>query len=218
MRLRNVPLVLMLFFGAGLAIAEYPVADTTMVRAMRSHGFATLYAEARREGTLIGLPADEAGRLLFASATGLDEAERDALLLALLLRNRDDSPTRERLRAVVLRRIELVCEWSLIAELLSPPAIGSVEVETLRRVHLELARRLSLALEASPGGPDRSVAGYEPAAIALANSARELAEMHSATSLASDLVLAETFRAVGRLSRNPDVVAALNLAARELLR
>ncbi len=209
--------VLTLFLCSSFVGAQPSSSDEVIVRAIRSLGFPALYSEARTEGTIMGLPADAAGRILFASGTGLGDVEREALLLALLLRTRDDPLIRERLRAVLLFRVTSVSDWSLLAEILSPPATDVVDSATLRRAHLELARRILIALEGAMPGTRYSPAGYEPAALALANSARANHPDTAAASRISDLLLAETFREIGRLGRNRDVVEALDLAARELL-
>lgn len=208
--------VLTLFLCSISVGAQPSSTDEAFGRAIRSLGFHALYSEARSEGTLIGLPGDAAGRLLFASGIGLGDTEREALLLVLLVHAREEPSVRERLRAVLFSRIARVSDWSLLAELLSPPATDFADTATLRRVHLEVARRILIALEGSSGENRYAAAGYEPAAVALANSARA----HDSDPQAShtyDLVLAETFREIVRLSRSPDVVEALDLAARELL-
>jgi len=209
--------VLTLLLCSSLVNSQLSSVDEAIVRAMRGLGFQALYSEARAEGTLVGRPADDAGRLLFVSGTGLSEVERDALLLVLLIRSRDNAGTRVRLRTILFDRVGLVSDWSLIAELLSPSSIDSANASLLRGVHLELARRILLALESSQLGEVLGVAGYEPAAIALASSVGETAGRSAPASPASDLVLAETLREIGRLSRDTDVVAAVSRAARELL-
>lgn len=210
--------VLTLFLCSGLVDAQLTNVDEAVVRAMRGLGFQALYSEARAEGTLVGFSADEAGRLLFVSATGLGVAERDALLLVLLIRSRDNPETRDRLRMILVDRVDLISDWSLIAELLSPPTIDGAHAVLLRGVHIEIARRIVRALETSQPGGGRPVAGYQSAALALATSVRETDRYSPAASPASDLVLAETLREIGRLSRDAAVVAAINRTAQELLR
>jgi len=228
---RPVLLTLLLLVLLEPSLVAQPVPRQDLVAAaIRARGFATVYGGVDAVGTLFGLSAGEAVSTLFRDDTGLTPPERDAVLLLLLVRSRTSPPGSTEVARLLEPRIGRIDDWSLIAEVLAAPrareavagdpddpaatpgAYGQDLVACL-----EVAERILDELRAEAGPRP----GYERAVIALSarvEASRLPEDGAAAAGDAAGLALAETLRAIARLSRDPDVVSSARAAARRILR
>ena len=157
---------------------------------------------------LAASPAQVA-RALFDPWVRLRPREREALLL-LLLRTSEDPNERRDLARALFARLDELSDWSLLALLFEEglrTGAGSLDDA------LDAAARVLAALEE----PSPRRAGYERLAIAVAGHARGVALASNGSTAGAALPLAETLRAIARLSRSEAVVEAARTSARALL-
>ena len=203
-----VPVLLLCAAPAIVADGDVPV--TLLVEVVERTSFDDLAAQIAAGSTPLGAAPEDLARAFFAPSVTLRRQEREALLLNLL-RTTSERSSRHDLCLVLFARIEDLDDWSLLALLFEQAAHAGAG--SLAHA-LEAAERILTVLEA----PSSQNAGYERAAIAVAEHARAVYGTTSAADAStSALALAETLRSIARLSRSEAVVGAARASARELL-
>lgn len=225
----SLSLVLLLLVARPAPATDGVPADALLVEVIRRSDFDELVGQIAARDAPLGSSAAEVARALFAPSVGFPRRERETLLL-LLVRTTDDPDARRDLADTLFARLDDIEDWSLLAMLFEQ----GVRSRTGTLVDaLDAALRILAALEE----PSSRRAGYERAAIAVARHAQTLAEAADrpadgaqevrrgdartddarGVAARSALPLAETLRAIARLSRSVEVVDAARASARALL-
>ena len=193
-----------------VSTARLPADDAALIRVLQARGFSSLYEEAFSSGSLLLLPPGDAAALLFNERTGLDVSERDALLIVFLERAATRG-ARASLVSELSFRFDRIMDWTLTALIIETSVLAetaALDAGTL----ISVTERILDAMEShdvSGGGPERAAR-----ALALVVAADRGASLRGA---AEKLVLAETLRAIARISRDATTVRALTSAGRALV-
>jgi hypothetical protein len=211
-------LLVVLRIATALVLPARADADDDLLAAvMRASGFSGLYEEIALTGSVLTRPVIDVVRLLFDDRVGLAPYERDALVLALLHHADRVAPRIEpTVVFVVLDLLEMVVDWTLIAEMVDRAAVhdfGGRESRDTALMLLSVGDRLLNALEGSVS----SRVGHERTARALGRAVEAQAASIAAGPAGIAVVLAETLRSIARLLRDEEGVRALRGASRALL-
>ena len=189
--------------------------DDMLAAVMRASGFSELHEEIALTGSVYMRPVTDVARVLFDHRIGLAAHERDALLLALLNYADRMEPRVERaVTFVVLDRLALVDDWTLIAEILErtdADDFGGRESTEAALMLLSVGERMLREIEERPG------VGHARAARALGSAVGTRAASIAAGPAGIAVVLAETLRSIARMLRDEQGVRALRDASRALL-